>query len=273
MKLLEKAFGLWPWNLTVLVLLLAAGLILWDDPEPQKYTRMAAGLDLLEQDFRKQSLSCLVLGASGETGQVLVKELMQRNIFSRITLIGRRQLSFDDEAGSKLVQEVVDFEKLGDHAAAFQGHDVGFCCLGTTRGKVGPEQFARVDHDYVLNAAELALAGGCSHFHLVSSRGADKNSSFLYLKVKGQVEADVQSLGFHRFSIYRPGVLLVDRQESRPMEFVVRQFFRAFAPVLPSMSIPVQAVATAMVSNTLLKPEQETEILENKAIAALGKHK
>ncbi|XP_072315962.1 oxidoreductase HTATIP2 isoform X2 [Eucyclogobius newberryi] len=185
MKLLEKAFGLWPWNLTVLVLLLAAGLILWDDPEPQKYTRMAAGLDLLEQDFRKQSLSCLVLGASGETGQVLVKELMQRNIFSRITLIGRRQLSFDDEAGSKLVQEVVDFEKLGDHAAAFQGHDVGFCCLGTTRGKVGPEQFARVDHDYVLNAAELALAGGCSHFHLVSSRGADKNSSFLYLKVKG----------------------------------------------------------------------------------------
>ena len=35
------------------------------------------------------------------------------------------------------VQEVVDFEKLDGHAAAFQGHDVGFCCLGTTRAKAG----------------------------------------------------------------------------------------------------------------------------------------
>lgn len=35
------------------------------------------------------------------------------------------------------IQEVVDFEKLDDYAAAFQGHDVGFCCLGTTKAKSG----------------------------------------------------------------------------------------------------------------------------------------
>lgn len=34
-------------------------------------------------------------------------------------------------------QEVVDFEKLEDYAAAFQGHDVGYCCLGTTKAKAG----------------------------------------------------------------------------------------------------------------------------------------
>lgn len=32
---------------------------------------------------------------------------------------------------------MVDFEKLDDYAAAFQGHDVGYCCLGTTRAKAG----------------------------------------------------------------------------------------------------------------------------------------
>lgn len=32
---------------------------------------------------------------------------------------------------------MVDFEKLDDHAAAFQGHDVGYCCLGTTKAKAG----------------------------------------------------------------------------------------------------------------------------------------
>ena len=44
--------------------------------------------------------------------------------------------------------------------------------------------FVRVDHDYVLQAAELAKAGGCTHFNLQSSKGANKKSSFLYTKVK-----------------------------------------------------------------------------------------
>lgn len=49
------------------------------------------------------------------------------------------------------------------------------------------EGFIRVDHDYVLKSAELAKAGGSTQFHLESSRGADKNSNFLYLKVKVSV--------------------------------------------------------------------------------------
>lgn len=271
MKLLETALGATPWILTVLVLLIAAVLILLDDPEPVKYSSMTEDFKTLEEDFRKQNMSCFILGASGETGRVLLKELVNRNIFSKITLIGRRQLTFDDKVYKNLVQEVVDFEKLEEYAAAFQGHDVGYCCLGTTRAKAGADGFVRVDHDYVLKSAELAKAGGCSQFHLESSRGADKNSGFLYLKVKGQVEADIEALGFDRFSIYRPGVLLVDRQESRPGEWMARKFFSVFSPVCPSMSVPILSVAAAIVSNTLLRPEQKTEILENKAIAALGK--
>lgn len=272
MRLLESALGVTAWTFTLLVVLIAAAVILLDDPEPIKYTRMSSDLKTLEEDFRKQNRSCFVLGASGETGRVLLKELLQRNIFNKITLIGRRKLDLQDQSDDHVVpQEVVDFEKLEEFSAAFQGHDVGYCCLGTTRAKAGADGFVRVDHDYVLKSAELAKAGGCSQFHLESSRGADKSSSFLYLQTKGQVEADIEALGFERFSIYRPGVLLVDRRESRPGEYLARQFFRAFSPLCPSMSVPIQTVVTAMVSNTLLSPDSSTEILENKAITALGK--
>lgn len=233
---------------------------------------MTQDMKTLEDNFRGQNKSCFILGASGETGKVLLQELLERNFFSQITLIGRRQLTFEGKAYENLVQEVVDFEKLDEYAAAFQGHDVGYCCLGTTRAKAGADGFVRVDHDYVLKSAELAKAGGCTHFHLESSRGADKNSKFLYLQVKGQVEADIEALGFDRFSIYRPGVLLVNRQENRPGEWLARKFFGAVSAVCStSMSIPIQMVAKAMVSNTLLQPEQKTEILENKAITSLGK--
>lgn len=263
---LGKATGL----LTVLVLVIAAVLNYFDDPVPAKYTSMAEDLKTLEENFRQQNRSCFILGASGETGKVLLQELLERSIFSKITLIGRRQLTFEDKAYENVVQEVVDFEKLDDYAAAFQAHDVGYCCLGTTRAKAGADGFVRVDHDYVLKSAELAKAGGSTQFHLESSRGANKDSSFLYLKVKGQVEAEIEALGFDRFSIYRPGVLLVDRQESRPGEWLTRKFFNVFSST--SMSIPIEAVAKAMASNTVLQPEQKTEILENKAISTLGKH-
>ena len=44
--------------------------------------------------------------------------------------------------------------------------------------------FIKVDHDYVMSTARVAKEKGCRHFHLVSSSGADKNSWFLYPKVK-----------------------------------------------------------------------------------------
>ncbi|XP_037309224.2 oxidoreductase HTATIP2 [Pungitius pungitius] len=258
--------------LAVVVVVIAALLSYFDDPNSVKYTSMAGDMKNLEENFRQQNKSCFILGASGESGKMLLRELLERNIFSKITLIGRRRLALEDHAHGNLLQEVVDFEKLEDYAAAFQGHDVGYCCLGTTKAKAGTEGFIRVDHDYVLKSAELAKAGGCSQFHLESSRGADKNSNFLYLKVKGQVEAEIEALGFDRFSIYRPGVLLVDRQESRPAEWVARKFFGAFSAVCStSMSIPIHAVAKAMASNALLQPETKTEILENKDIASLGR--
>ena len=46
------------------------------------------------------------------------------------------------------------------------------------------EGFIKVDHDYVMRTAELAKSGGCSHFSVVSSAGVNKDSMFLYGKVK-----------------------------------------------------------------------------------------
>lgn len=67
---------------------------------------MADDMTTLEGNFRQQNKSCFILGASGETGKLLLQELLERNIFSRITLIGRRQLTFEDKAYENLVSEM-----------------------------------------------------------------------------------------------------------------------------------------------------------------------
>lgn len=229
-------------------------------------------LPKLREDFKMQNKSVFILGASGETGKVLLKEILGQNLFSKVTLIGRRKLTFEEEAYKNVKQEVVDFEKLDDFASAFQGHDVGFCCLGTTRRKAGVEGFVRVDRDYVLKSAELAKAGGCKHFNLLSSKGADKSSSFLYTQVKGEVEAKVEELKFDRYSVFRPGVLLCDRQESRPGEWMARKFFGSLPESWTSgWSVPVLTVVRAMLNNMVQPGSGQMELLENKAILHLGK--
>ncbi|XP_032212253.1 oxidoreductase HTATIP2 isoform X1 [Mustela erminea] len=229
-------------------------------------------LPKLREDFRMQNKSVFILGASGETGRVLLKEILEQSLFSKVTLIGRRKLTFDEDAYKNVNQEVVDFEKLDDYASAFQGHDVGFCCLGTTRKKAGAEGFVRVDRDYVLKSAELAKAGGCKHFNLLSSKGADKSSSFLYLQVKGEVEARVEELQFDRYSVFRPGVLLCDRQESRPGEWLVRRFFGSLPDSWASgHSVPVTTVVRAMLNNAVNPSGKKKELLDNKAIHDLGR--
>ncbi|KAI2559094.1 HTATIP2 isoform 4 [Pan troglodytes] len=183
-------------------------------------------LSKLREDFRMQNKSVFILGASGETGRVLLKEILEQGLFSKVTLIGRRKLTFDEEAYKNVNQEVVDFEKLDDYASAFQGHDVGFCCLGTTRGKAGA----------------------------------------------GEVEAKVEELKFDRYSVFRPGVLLCDRQESRPGEWLVRKFFGSLPDSWASgHSVPVVTVVRAMLNNVVRPRDKQMELLENKAIHDLGK--
>jgi hypothetical protein len=43
----------------------------------------------------------------------------------------------------------VDFDQLGDYKDAFEGCDVGFNTLGTTRGKSGPVRFYNIIYVYL----------------------------------------------------------------------------------------------------------------------------
>ncbi|KAG7172707.1 oxidoreductase HTATIP2-like isoform X2 [Homarus americanus] len=219
-----------------------------------------------------EGMTALVLGGSGEIGKQLVRELVANAAFSRIVLVTRRQLDIQSE---KVEQKIVDFEKLDDYKEAFGGAQVGFCCLGTTRGKAGAKGFIHVDRDYVSHAARLLKEGGCSHFHLVSSTGANKTSMFLYNKTKGEAEELVKELNFPRLSIYRPSLLLCDREESRPLEKVAQIVVRGF-DWRNKISIGTDTVASAMISNTLepqsptKSEEPKVEILENTDILRLG---
>jgi len=217
--------------------------------------------------------TAFIVGYTGEIGKQLTKELLQQKVFGRLILVGRRKVDFgDDPLYRKNVEQIqIDFDAVEKHKTAFSGVNVGFCCLGTTRAKSGRDGFIKVYHDYVLNVAQVAKECGCEQFHLVSSKGADKNSTFLYPQTKGKVEEDVAALGFQRFSIYRPAFLIGNRQETRIGERVALFVLRPVSYMFPTfITIPIETVARAMIANLWNKPGTAVEILENSAVHHLG---
>jgi len=238
---------------------------------------MSKGDQDMMQAFRQQNKTAFVLGYTGEVGKEVVKAILKNQLFSRVVLIGRRTVNYDDELFKDVEQRVIDFDNLEGHADAFKNLDVGYCCLGTTRGKSGADGFYRVDHDYVTGAAKLAKHGGCSQFHLISSQGANKDSSFLYPKTKGQVEEELKEMKFDKLFIYRPSMLLCKREESRPMEKVFMSVIKPITWAFPTfISVPTSTVANAVVVKTVSpavgsgENSVVAETIDNKEIHKLG---
>ncbi|XP_071121569.1 oxidoreductase HTATIP2-like [Mytilus edulis] len=219
----------------------------------------------------KSDRMAFVLGYTGETGKALVKELSRRKVFKKVMLIGRREVQFEKDLGPEFEQKVVDFDHLNDYKHEFQDLDTGFSCIGTSKAKSGGKAgFIKVDHDYVVNAAAMAKSVGCKHFLVVSSYGANKDSSFLYIKTKGEVEEDLKSINFDNLSIFRPGMLLCDRVERRPIEACIRCCWKPMPQwFVKEGAINTDNLAAAMVNKALNPSFEKVENIENKQIYEL----
>lgn len=87
-----------------------------------------------------------------------------------------------------------------------------FSGLGTTKATAGSiEKQRKIDLDLNYALAKAAKDQGFETYVLVSSAGANSNSMFAYLKMKGELEDKLKDLKFENLIILRPGALLGDR--------------------------------------------------------------
>jgi uncharacterized protein YbjT (DUF2867 family) len=157
----------------------------------------------------------LLLGATGLVGSNVLRELLASNLVGNVTVLVRKPLAISN---SKLIQVVTDFTDLSA-LDSIGPVDALFCCIGTTRKKT-PDlvQYKAIDYGITMEVARRAKQLGCQQIHLISSVGANAKSSNFYLKIKGETEEGIQTLGFETCLIYRPSMLIGGRNESRPAE-------------------------------------------------------
>lgn len=199
--------------------------------------------------------TALVIGATGMVGKACLYTLLESAEYSRVVALSRKNIPIKHP---KLHQVLVDFDNLEQYKQEIFAEDI-FCCLGTTIKDAGSQtNFRKVDYDYPLHVAKLALQNGASQFLLVSAMGANKNASIFYNKVKGETEQAIGALGYPAVKIFQPSLLLGNRTQVRLGESIGTAVMRLFdflfiiGPLKNYRAIPATTVAKAMVYAALI---------------------
>ncbi|TMI87429.1 MAG: oxidoreductase [Bacteroidetes bacterium] len=190
-----------------------------------------------------------LIGATGLIGGELLNLVLKDDYFQTVRILIRRPFNL---VHPRLEKKLVDFSDNDSLLVALDNSDVVFCAVGTTQKKVKGDQAAyrKVDYDIPVHAGRFCKMVGCKIFVLVSSVGANSKSKNFYLKLKGEVEDEVETMGLESVHIMRPSMLLGERKESRPLEKIGQAMMKVLSFFLPSKYKPIKArdVAKAMLA-------------------------
>ncbi len=198
--------------------------------------------------------TAVVLGATGLIGNLLVEELLKDNYFSCVRILIRKPPVLNHP---KLQQEIVNFDEDNDFTEKFGEGDVIFCCIGTTQKQVkgDNEAYKKIDFDIPVNAARIGVLKKFKKYLLVSSVGANANSSNFYLHLKGKVENTIRQFTFESISFFRPSMLLGKRNKLRHGDTVLQLLMKIFSmflfgPLKKYHAIEAKDVAKAMIAES-----------------------
>jgi uncharacterized protein YbjT (DUF2867 family) len=203
--------------------------------------------------------TALVIGATGLVGSELLVQLLDDGRFERVIAFGRKGTG---RSHPKLEEHAVDFDAPRSWSSLVKG-DVAFSSLGTTLKQAGSQAAQKkVDYEYQFEFAKAARDNGVPSYVLVSAASADPRSRMFYSRIKGELDRDVQAIGFERVRIMRPSLLGGNRKKRRAGEQIGSVLLGAASALgiaRKYREIGADVVAKAMI-HAALDPEKGTRI-------------
>ena len=173
--------------------------------------------------------TAIILGASGLTGQHLLKALIANKNYDSIKLFSRKKT---ENTSSKVIEIVGDLLALENFKEDFTADEL-FVCIGTTAKKTpNKTQYKKIDFGIPAAAAKLAKENQIPTFLVVSAMGANAKSSVFYNKTKSEMEQAVLSEKIKHTYILRPSIIGGSRNENRPMEKIGIAIFKLLQPLM-----------------------------------------
>ena len=215
--------------------------------------------------------TALIIGSTGLIGSQLLEILLENTNYDKVIAFVKRDTG---KTHAKLTQHIIDFDKPETYKELVVGDDI-FCTIGTTIKKAGSkEAFRKVDFGYPKHFANLALRNGVKQFLMISSLGANKDSSNFYLKTKGKIEDFLNQSNFESVSIVQPSLLLGDRKEFRLGEKIGAFFMQTFSFVFIGNLKKYKPIESETVAKALFRIAQKNKkgfsIYESDEVQQIG---
>ena len=192
-----------------------------------------------------------LFGPTGLIGNEILKLLENDSGFENINVVSRRPVEVKSKKSNL---NIIDFKDFNSYLNVIDGSDVVLAAIGTTQSKVGfnKKKYREIDFDIISNTVKACKEKNVKHFSFVSSAGADINNKSFYLKLKGEIEKQVESKQLNSSTVYRPSLLLGKRKENRFGEKVAQIIIPLISFLFPDNYKPIKAsdVAKAMVTES-----------------------
>ena len=211
-------------------------------------------------------MRCLLFGATGAAGTGVLEACLADPKVEEIVVVTRRPTG-------QRVRELIcsDFADLSPLREQFNDVDTCFYCLGVSQiQEPDPDRYRTITHDYALEAANLLREmSPNSTFHFLSGAGAGVDSRWMWARIKGETERDLQALGSPAVTCWRPGYIhpLHERAEISLPERITRLLYPLFKG-FRGLSVRADQIGFAMLEAQGVGLRDGT--LDNRAIRALA---
>jgi hypothetical protein len=217
--------------------------------------------------MKKQRI--VLFGATGAVGGEVLKSLLALPQAEKITAVGRRKIEIHPglDRSHKFSQKIVDLDKPATYLKYLKGQTRAICALGVGQpSKMAREEFIRIDRDLVLSLARACRKAAVKSFSLLSSLGANAQSSFFYPKVKGQLEESLRDLKFGQLRLFHPSMILTPTNRYGLAQGILLKLWPLLDPLLPGplskgRGIRVEELGKAMAFSAVTDNQPGVKIL------------
>lgn len=191
----------------------------------------------------------LIIGATGLTGTALVSQLLENENYDRIITLSRKRINNNHPKHENHIAHLFDpltyQEQLkGDHL---------FICTGTTQSQTPDrEEYYRIEHDLPLQVAKVALKNGVSKVVAISALGANPDSKLRYNRGKGEMERDLEALGFQESYFVQPALIGGKRDEKRPLESTMKKIQKIIDPLLVGFLKKYRTIEPEIIASSMI---------------------
>ena len=165
----------------------------------------------------KRKFTAVILGGTGQVGGATVGELLAIPECREVVMVTRKPIEPRPRVRNVVLDTAArDFAQqtcAAARAALTEGPASAISCAGVGSGsrQWSEQDLKRLELDVVGAFARGCHDAGISQFCLLSAVGSTARSRFRYVRVMGMKEDNVRNVGFARLAIFRPGIIVGNR--------------------------------------------------------------